>query len=207
MSEIFEKEGEESGKRRTMNPVLRFALEMGPLLLFFLANSKAGIFWATGVFMAATIVSLGVYYILARHLPILPVVSAVVVTVFGGLTLWLHDETFIKLKPTIIYGLFGGTLLGGLLFGRALLGYAFGSIMRLTNEGWHKLTLRWGLFLIIMAVLNEILWRSVSTDVWVKFKVFGFLPLTFVFAMAQARLLQRYEDKDENAAAETPDEG
>ena len=194
MNEIFEKEGGGPG-RPAMHPGLKFALEIGPLILFFIANAKAGIFWATGAFMAATIVALVVSWVLPRHLPLMPVVSAIVVLIFGGLTLWLQDETFIKVKPTIIYTLFGGTLIGGLLFGRSLLGYVFDSVFRLTAEGWRKLTLRWGVFFIVMAIVNEFVWRSFSTDVWVDFKVFGFLPLTFVFAVAQTRLIQRYEDK------------
>ena len=114
----------------------------------------------------------------------MPLVTAVIVLVFGGLTLVLQDETFIKLKPTIIYVLFGGVLLGGLAFRKPLLGMVFDSVFHLTDEGWRKLTLRWALFFFALAVLNEIVWRTQSTDFWVSFKVFGVLPLTFLFARA-----------------------
>jgi intracellular septation protein len=121
------------------------------------------------------------------------------VVVFGGLTLWLQNETFIKLKPTIIYVLFAVVLLGGLAFGKSLLGYVFDAVFKLTDEGWRKLTLRWGLFFVVLAVLNEIVWRSVSTDTWVTFKVFGFLPLTFLFALAQMPLINRSTIAEEKA--------
>jgi intracellular septation protein len=130
----------------------------------------------------------------------MPFVTAIVVVVFGGLTLWLHNETFIKLKPTIIYVLFGGTLIGGLFFGKSFLGYIFDSVFRLTDEGWRKLTIRWGLFFFGLAILNEVVWRSVSTDTWVSFKVFAIVPLTFVFALAQVPLVNRYSlDEDKPA--------
>jgi intracellular septation protein len=178
---------------RHMNPLLKLALEMGPLAVFFLANGRAGLFWATGLFMAATAVSLVVSWILMRRLPIMPVVTGVVVLIFGGLTLYLQDEHFIKLKPTIVNLLFSGVLLGGLLFGRALLAVVFDAAFNLTEEGWRKLTFRWGLFFLFLAVLNEVVWRNFSTDFWVAFKVWGVFPLTAVFAMCQLPLLKRHE--------------
>ena len=196
-----------------LNPFLKLALEIGPLLLFFFANSRpalfapllapvlpeslmtgerAGIFAATAVFMVAILVALAVSYSLTRHLPVMALVTAVVVVVFGSLTLMLQDELFIKLKPTIIYVLFGGALLGGLLFNKPLLAIVFDSVFDLTEEGWRKLTLRWALFFLALAVLNELVWRTQSTDVWVSFKVFGVVPLTFIFAAFQYPLLTRY---------------
>jgi len=178
--------------KRQLNPLLKLVLDLGPLALFFYANSRYDIFIATGTFMVAVVAALAVSYLLTRHLPIMPVVTAIVVVVFGGLTLILHNDTFIKIKPTIIYVLFGGVLLGGLLFGKSFLGVVFDSLFHLTEEGWRKLTLRWGLFFLALAVLNEIVWRNTSTNVWVDFKVFGVVPLTFVFAALQYPLLKKY---------------
>src|SRR6187200_3718573 len=175
-----------------LNPMLKLALDLGPLVLFFLVNAKLGIFYATGVFMAAVLVALVVSYVLIRRLPVMTVVSAVIVTVFGGLTIVLADETFIKVKPTIIYLLFAGTLLGGLLLRKPLLEIVFDQMFHLTEEGWRKLTLRWAMFFLALAVVNEIVWRHFSTDAWVSFKVFGALPLTFLFAMLQVPLLNKY---------------
>jgi len=126
-----------------------------------------------------------------------PVVTLVFVLAFGALTLALHDATFIKLKVTIINALFGAILVGGLAFGRSLLKPVFGEAMALDDEGWKKLTLRWGLFFFAIAILNEIVWRSVTTDMWVNFKVFGILPLTFIFALAQMPLMQRHAPPEE----------
>jgi intracellular septation protein len=201
---------------RKLNPWLKLSLEMGPLALFFLANfygervaalfpalnSLGGpIFIATATFIAATLLALAISFALTRRLPLMPFVTAIVVVVFGGMTLYLQDATFIKIKPTIIYVLFGSVLLGGLLFGKAFIGYVFDAVFHLTDEGWRKLTLRWGLFFFALAVVNEILWRAVSTDVWVAFKAFGFLPLTFLFALSQVPLINRYTLAEEATPA------
>jgi intracellular septation protein len=175
-----------------LNPLLKLVLDLGPLVLFFVANSHYGIFAATATFMVAVLAALATSYVITRHLPIMPVVTAIVVLVFGGLTLFLHDATFIKVKPTIIYALFGAVLLGGLYFNKPLLGVVFDSLFHLTDEGWRKLTWRWTIFFFVLAVLNEIVWRNTSTNVWVDFKVFGVMPLTFVFAALQAPLLKKY---------------
>jgi intracellular septation protein len=173
-------------------PLLKLAFDLGPLVLFFVANSRYGIFVATATFMVAVVAALAASYALTRVLPIMPVVTAIIVLVFGGLTLFLHNDTFIKVKPTIIYVLFGGILLGGLAFGKSFLGVVFDSLFHLTEEGWRKLTFRWGLFFLALALLNEIVWRNTSTNVWVDFKVFGFLPLTFLFGALQYPLLKKY---------------
>jgi len=178
-------------KRKEMNPLLKLALELGPLAVFFVMNARADIFWATGSFMVATLIALSVSLALTRRLPIMPLITGIVVVVFGSLTLYLHDETFIKMKPTIVNTLFGAVLLGGLVFGKALLGYVFDSVFHLTDEGWRKLTLRWGLFFLLLAVLNEVIWRMFPTDVWVNFKVFGIMPLTFLFTLSQLPLINR----------------
>jgi intracellular septation protein len=181
----------------SLHPGLKLALELGPLVLFFVGNARWGIFTATAVFMVAILVALAVSYALTRRLPVMAVVSGVIVTVFGGLTLALQDETFIKMKPTIIYALFGVTLLAGLYFRKPLLEIVFDSVFNLTDEGWRKLTLRWSLFFIFMAVLNEAIWRTQSTDFWVSFKLFGAVPLTFLFAALQYPLLMRHDASPE----------
>jgi intracellular septation protein len=183
----------------SLHPGLKLALELGPLVLFFVANARWGIFNATAIFMVAILVALAVSYALTKRLPIMAVVSGVIVTVFGGLTLFLHDETFIKVKPTIIYALFSVTLAIGLYFRKPLLEIVFDSVFNLTEEGWRKLTVRWALFFAVMAVLNEVIWRTQSTDFWVSFKLFGAVPLTFVFAAFQYPLLMRHDANPEAA--------
>lgn len=210
---------------RTISPLVKFALELGPLGVFFFANARPhlftplvgglappnlvppeqlGILTATAVFMIATIAALAIHFALVRKLPIMPLVSAVVVMVFGGLALALRDDHFIKLKPTIVNCLFGAALLGGLAFGRPLLNVVLDSMIKLTDEGWRKLTFRWGVFFFVLAALNEIVWRNWSTDVWVNFKVFGIMPLTLIFALAQTPLIMRFALPE---GAATPENG
>lgn len=185
-----------------MPPLLKIVVEAGPLVAFFIANAKAGIFWATGVYMVAAAAALAVSWVMTRRLAIVPIVTLVFVIAFGGLTLALENETFIKMKVSIVNALFGIILLGGLAFGRSLLKPVFGEAMNLDHDGWRKLTLRWGAFFFAVAALNEVVWRSVSTDMWVNFKVFGILPLTLIFAMAQIPLMQRHVVEEQAAQGE-----
>jgi intracellular septation protein len=175
------------------NQVVKLLIDLGPLLVFFLAYAKAGIFWATGLLMAATVVALVLSRVLLGRFALAPAVTAVLVVVFGGLTFLLDDPSFIKVKPTIINLLFAGILGFGVVTGRPLLKMFMGEALRLTDEGWRRMTLRWLVFFLVMAVLNEIVWRNFSEANWVNFKVFGILPLTIVFAMAQVGLIKRHE--------------
>jgi intracellular septation protein len=184
-------------RRKALNPMLKFALELGPLALFFIVYSRVGIFAATGILMASVLVTLGVSYAMLRRFPIMPLITAVIVLIFGSLTLILHDETLIKIKPTALYILFGAALFVGLWLNKPLLKILFDGALHVTDEGWRKLTWRWAFFFLALAVLNEIVWRTQTTDLWVKFKTFGFLPLTLLFALAQAPLIMKYETKDE----------
>ncbi len=208
---IFERDPADP-KRKDINPLLKLALELGPLLVFFFANTRGEwligtlpvlgglggpIFVATALFMVATAIALAVSWALTRTLPIMPLVSGVVVFVFGALTLYLHDDVFIKMKPTIVNTLFGAVLLGGLLFGKALLGYVFDSAFHLDAQGWRALTLRWGVFFLFLALLNELVWRNFSTDTLVAFKVWGIMPITLIFTFSQMPLIMRHS-LDEN---------
>jgi intracellular septation protein len=174
------------------HPLFKLATELGPLMVFFIANAKFNLFVATGAFMVAVIAAMIASYAVTRHVPMMAIVTAVVVIVFGTLTLVLHDETFIKVKPTIVYTLFAAILGGGLLFGRSFIAIMFDQMFNLTPQGWRILTLRWSLWFLAMAVLNEIIWRTQSTDVWVTFKAFGMVPLTMLFAVTQMPLIKRH---------------
>ncbi|HZR87357.1 MAG TPA: septation protein A [Bradyrhizobium sp.] len=174
------------------HPLFKLAIELGPLLVFFGVNAKFHLFVATGAFMVAIVAAMIASYVVTKHVPIMALVTAAVVLVFGTLTLVLHDETFIKVKPTIIYGLFAAVLGGGLLFGRSFIAVMFDQMFNLTPHGWRLLTARWALFFFGMAILNEVIWRTQSTDFWVAFKAFGVIPLTMGFAILQMPLIKRY---------------
>jgi intracellular septation protein len=189
-------------RRKALNPIVKFLLELGPLALFFAVYSRLGIFAATGILMATVLVTLGVSYAMLKRIPIMPLITAVIVLIFGSLTLILHDETLIKIKPTALYILFGAALFVGLWLKKPLLKILFDGALHVTEEGWRKLTWRWAFFFLALAALNEIVWRTQSTDLWVKFKTFGFLPLTLLFALAQAPLIMKYETKDEGPGDE-----
>lgn len=183
-------------KSSTENQVLKLFLEIGPLAIFFITNAKFGIFAATGAFMIAITISLTLSRLIFGKLAIMPLVTGVFVLVFGGLTLWLHDETFIKLKPTIVNVLFAVIMFGGLYFKKLVWKVLFGDVIQLTDIGWRKLQLWWGAYFLILAGLNEFVWRNFSTDAWVNFKVFGIMPLTFIFSLAMLPIMMRHQLAD-----------
>ncbi len=182
-----------------MGQGMKLLIEMGPLVAFFIANWKAGIFWGTGIFMAATAVSLIASWVMTRKLAMVPLVSAVFVALFGALTLWLHSDLFIKVKVTLINALFGAVLLGGVAMGRSYLKLIMGEAVKLTEQAWRTLSIRWGVFFLALAVLNEIVWRNFSTDTWVNFKVFGLLPITLIFAFANAPFMSKHMIEEDKA--------
>lgn len=175
---------------------LKPTVDYGPLGVFLLTYLLAGLMAATAALMAATAVALALSLWVTRRVPVMPLVTAVIVGVFGGLTLWLDDPRFIKMKPTIVQALFSAVLFGGLALGKPLLAPLLGHAWPMDQEGWRKLTFRFALFFAAMALLNEIVWRTQSTDVWVTFKVFGLMGLTLIFAMAQAPLMRRHHIED-----------
>ncbi|RDE09635.1 septation protein A [Pelagibacterium lacus] len=203
-----------------LKPALtKLALELGPLVVFFVVNAQGErildafpalqgwfsqpIIFATAVFMVAMAISLVLSKLILKRIPVMPLVTGAVVLVFGGMTLYFQDALFIKLKPTITNVLFGSVLLGGLVAGHSLLRYVFGEVYKLQERGWYLMTLRWGIFFFVLAALNEVVWRNFSDDFWVAFKVWGIMPLTTIFAMAQLPLLTRYAPKDEKPSAIT----
>jgi intracellular septation protein len=189
------------------HPVFKLATELGPLLVFFGVNAKFHLFVATGAFMVAIVAAMIASYAVTRHVPLMALVTGVIVLVFGTLTLVLHDETFIKVKPTIIYGLFAAVLGGGLLFGRSFIAILFDQMFNLRPRGWRILTARWALFFLGMAILNEAIWRTQSTDFWVAFKAFGVIPLTMAFAVLQMPLIKRYHLEPASLEASEADAG
>ena len=196
-------------------PLIKLALELGPLIVFFLANAFGKqiietiplfqgfddpLYPATAFFMVAMAISLVLSWLLLKRIAIMPVVTAVVLAVFGTLTFIFQDTTFIKIKPTIVNALFGSVLLGGLLFRQSLLKYVFGEVYKLKPEGWLVLTVRWGIFFFVLAALNEVVWR-LFPDYWVPFKVWGVMPLTILFSVSQLPVLSKYAPEPEPEAA------
>jgi intracellular septation protein len=182
-------------------------IDYGPLVAFLVTYFAAGrllsegsIYWATGVLMGTTVAALVASRLVLGRFSLPPLITAALVVVFGGLTLWLQDPLFVMLKPTIINLIFAGVLGFGLATRRPLLKLLMGEMLKLTEEGWYKLTVRWIGFFLAMALLNEVVWRNFSESTWVSFKVLGIIPLTIVFAVAQVGLIKRYEAKGEDAA-------
>ena len=176
-----------------MNPqIRRLALDLGPLFVFFATFEFAGIFTATAIFMVAVLAALALGWHLEKKLSPIPLITAVLVVIFGGLTLYLRNDVFIKMKPTVLYTIFGTTLLGGLCFNRIFIKYVFAEAFDLTEKGWRGLTWRWGIFFLALAGLNEAVWRNTSTATWVSFKVWGIMSMIFLFALAQTPFLLRH---------------
>jgi intracellular septation protein len=193
--------------KRKPHPLFKLATELGPLLVFFAVNARLHLFVATAAFMVAIVAAMIASYAVTRHVPMMALVTGIVVLLFGTLTLVLHDETFIKVKPTIIYSLFALVLGGGLLFGRSFIAIMFDQMFNLTPRGWRILTMRWTLFFLAMALLNEAIWRTQSTDFWVAFKAFGVIPLTMAFAITQMPLIKRYHLEPASLEASEADAG
>lgn len=183
------------------SPLMKLALDLGPLILFFAAFKFAGIFTATAVFMVATLTALGIGYAMTRKLSPMPLLTAVLVLIFGGLTLYLKNALFLKIKITILYSFFGIILLGGLAFNRLFIKAVFAQAFELDEVGWRKLTWRWGIFAFALAALNEFIWRHYSTAVWVDFKVWAIIPLIFLFALAQTPLVMKHQIEEETPPA------
>ncbi len=188
-------ESNSTAQRPAQPPLQKLVLEMGPLVLFFLSNYRFGLYVATAVLMISVVVALLASYYLTRKWPLMPVVTAVAVVLFGGLTLYFHNPTFIKMKPTIINIIFGCALLGSLAMNKLILPTILDQAFHIDEAGWRKLTFRWGLFFFFLAALNEVVWRTQSEQFWVAFKVWGTMPITLAFVVAQVPLLTRHEIK------------
>lgn len=179
-----------------MKSFYKLLIDIGPLAVFFIFYTRSGLQASILPFMVATVIAVLFSYILEKKIPIMPTVGAGIVLLFGGLTIYFDNDVFFKMKPTIINILFAIILYGGILIDKPLLKYLLGAALKLEEAGWKILTQRWIGFFIALAVLNEIVWRTQSTDVWVNFKVFGILPITFIFTMTQFPLIKKYQIED-----------
>ncbi len=200
-------------EEKQINPVLKQALELGPPLLFFVAylymrdqtytfagTEYDGFIVAAAVFVPILLVSIGILWKLTGKLSRMQVFTAVMVVIFGGMTVWFNDERFFKMKTTLVYGLFAVILGIGLLQGRSYLAWVMSEFLPMTHEGWMKLTSRLAAFFAFLAVANEVVWRTMSTDAWVKIETFGFPILMFVFLWSQIMALQKHFIEPEDDA-------
>lgn len=179
-----------------MKSIFKLLIDIGPLAVFFVFYTRSDLKTAILPFMIATIIAVLFSYILEKKIPIMPTVGAIIILIFGGLTIYFDNETFFKMKPTIINLLFAGILYGGIILNKSLLRYLLGAALKLQDEGWDILTKRWIGFFIALAILNEIIWRTQTTDIWVNFKVFGILPITFIFTLTQFSTIKKYQIED-----------
>ena len=180
-----------------MKSIAKLLIDIGPLAVFFIFYTRSGLQEAILPLMIATVIAVLVSYVLEKKIPIMPTLGAGIVLIFGGLTIYFNDEIFIKMKPTIINAVFAIILYGGIIFKKPLLKYLLGAALKLEEEGWKILTQRWIAFFIALAVLNEVVWRTQTTDLWVNFKVFGILPITFIFTMSQFPLIKKYQIQED----------
>jgi len=172
-----------------MKSISKLLIDIGPLAIFFIFYTRSGLQASILPFMIATVIAVLFSYILEKKIPIMPTVGATIVLIFGGLTIYFDNEVFFKMKPTIINFIFAGILYGGLILKKPLLKYLLGAALKLNDDGWKILTQRWVGFFVALAILNEIIWRTQSTDIWVNFKVFGILPITFLFMMVWLHII------------------
>ena len=179
-----------------MKSISKLFIDIGPLAVFFIFYTRSDLKTAILPFMIATIISVLFSYIIEKKIPIMPTVGAAIILVFGGLTIYFDNDVFFKMKPTIINLLFAGILFSGTLMNKPLLKYLLGGAIKLKEEGWSILTKRWIGFFIALAILNEIVWRTQSTDLWVNFKVFGILPITFIFTLTQFTTIKKFQIRD-----------
>ena len=179
-----------------MKNIYKLIIDIGPLAVFFIFYTRSDLQSAILPFMIATVIAVLFSYILEKKIPVMPTVGAIIILVFGGLTIYFDNDVFFKMKPTIINLLFAGILYGGIVLKKPLLKYLLGAALKLQDEGWSILTKRWIGFFIALAILNEIIWRTQSTDIWVNFKVFGILPITFIFTLAQFTIIKKYQIED-----------
>ena len=179
-----------------MKSIFKLLIDIGPLIVFFVFYTRSDLQTAILPFMIATIIAVLFSYIMEKKIPIMPTVGAAIILIFGGLTIYFDNETFFKMKPTIINLLFAGILYGGIILNKSLLRYLLGAALKLQDEGWDLLTRRWIGFFIALAILNEIVWRTQTTDIWVNFKVFGILPITFIFTLTQFSIIKKYQIED-----------
>ena len=179
-----------------MKSIYKILIDIGPLAVFFIFYTRSGLQASILPLMIATVIAVLFSYILEKKIPIMPTVGAGIVLVFGGLTIYFDNEVFIKMKPTIINLVFAVILYGGMLIKKPFLKILLGAALKLEEEGWRILTNRWIGFFIALAILNEIVWRTQSTDIWVNFKVFAILPITFIFTMTQFPLIKKYQIED-----------
>lgn len=191
--------------KKSINPILKMALELGPVVVFFIAYVRlkdqvftiggteyAGFIMVTAAFIPLLLLSIGILWWITGHLSNMQIFTAVLVVLFGGLTVWLNDPKFIKMKPTILYVAFGGTLGFGLLRGKSYLRHVMEGAIPLEHSGWMILTQRLMLFFFALAITNELVWRLMSEEAWVNFKTFGLTAAIFVFFMTQSKLLREH---------------